>query len=252
MKNNILKEYNKELTMLLIVNIAVFLFLSDNQKLWSIFENNKILLPVIISFISPLLIADIIPTSWKNLLTGYLEYRDKSKIYRIIFKFISSNHEKTFQKYSYLPGFLIFTNLEDNKIKNEKINLNLLKQKYKKFPEDPMKQNDLWYAIYRSHEESIRIFQNYKNWFMLRDMVTLDIVLLIVMVAFSVLTNLKVTSIWIGFMLLQTVIGILACRRYCNRYVEYALVEETYDIINNKTLKDYNQVLLSAENINKN
>lgn len=39
-------------------------------------------------------------------------------------------------------------------------------------------------------------------------------------------------------MLIQIVVEILMCRRYCNKYVQYVLAEETYDIEKNpnKTL----------------
>lgn len=58
-------------------------------------------------------------------------------------------------------------------------------------------------------------------------------------------------------MILQILFEIIMCRRYCNKYVEQVLVEETYDIekeetkeakiINNTTINYYPQRKVNEE-----
>lgn len=238
MKSNVLKNYDKELGMLILVNIGMFIYWSDNSQLWNFLEHNKIFLSFFISFLSPLLITDCIPAGWKDLLILYLQARDSSGIYKLVVRFIPHYWIEGFQRYVFLPGFCIFSNLEDNRIKNEKVKKDVLKKRYGEFPKNHEDQNDLWYKIYRSHENSPRIFPNYRYWLLLRDIVTLNVCLLCSITLFSFLRTLSFSLNWTVFMLIQIVVEILMCRRYCNKYVQYVLAEETYDIEKNpnKTL----------------
>ena len=125
MKSNVLKNYDKELGMLILVNIGMFIYWSDNSQLWNFLEHNKIFLSFFISFLSPLLITDCIPAGWKDLLILYLQARDSSGIYKLVVRFIPHYWIEGFQRYVFLPGFCIFSNLEDNRIKNEKVKMQI-------------------------------------------------------------------------------------------------------------------------------
>ena len=61
-------------------------------------------------------------------------------------------------------------------------------------------------------------------------MVTLNVFLTIFINLFYIWKTLSFSSYWTGFMIIQIVVEIIMCRRYCNRYVETVLAEETHDI----------------------
>ncbi len=229
MQNNVLKNYDKELTMMILANIGLFIYFSNISELWDIIEHNKIILSFLISFISPLLITNVIPPNWKDLLIGYFENRTSSTAYTIIIHFIPEKYEKSFQRRTFLPGYSIFSRLNEGKIKNEKIKPDVLKKRHA-FPEGYEDQNDLWYKIYRRHEQSPRIFPNYRYWLLLRDMVILNVFLFISITLFSYWKTLSYSLYWTIFMIGQIVFEIIMCRRYCNKYVETVLAEETHDI----------------------
>ena len=229
MQNNVLKNYDKELTMMILANIGLFIYFSNIAELWEIIEHNKIILSFLISFISPLLITNVIPSNWKDLFIGYFENRTSSTIYNLIIYLVPKKYEKNFQRATFLPGYSIFSRLDEGKIKNEKIKTLVLKKRYE-FPNNPEDQNDLWYKIYRIHEPSPRIFPNYRYWLLLRDMVTLNVFLTIFINLFYIWKTLSFSSYWTGFMIIQIVVEIIMCRRYCNKYVETVLAEETHDI----------------------
>lgn len=250
MKDNVLKNYDKELSMMILVNIGLFIYWTNMSQLEDFILRNKIILSFLISLISPLLITNIIPRGWKDLFIGYLESRDSSRIYKFFTEHLSINPEK-FKKHAFLPGFCIFSKLDNNEIDNEKIKKDILKEKYRIFPKKAEEQNDLWYKIYRSHENSPRIYPNYRYWLMLRDMVTLNIFLTMIISVFSLFNTLSFSLNWTIFMILQIIFEIFICRRYCNKYVEQVLVEETYNlekeeikeakIINNTTINYFPQ-----------
>ena len=61
------------------------------------------------------------------------------------------------------------------------------------------------------------------------------------------LGTLSFSFFWTEFMIMQIVIEIWMCRRYCNRYVLWVLVEETRDIEKDKNdVSDNCVILLSS------
>ena len=112
MQNNVLKNYDKELTMMILANIGLFIYFSNIAELWEIIEHNKIILSFLISFISPLLITNVIPSNWKDLFIGYFENRTSSTIYNLIIYLVPKKYEKNFQRATFLPGYSIFSRLQ--------------------------------------------------------------------------------------------------------------------------------------------
>ena len=229
MKNKVLKDYDKELTMNLLVNIGILLYLYQFNNLELIIQT-KFILPSFISLFSPLLVINLIPDSWKLLCVGYLKLLDKSKVYKFIKYFASDKYMIFLKNYLFQPGYTIFKRLSNNKIRNNLIKKDVLLEKYGEFPDNNIAQNDLWYAIYRNHEYDPRVYQIHRNFLLMRDIVCVNIILMIVINVFYFHITLNLPCMWLLFMIIEISVQIFMCRKYCNKYVERVLVEETFHI----------------------
>lgn len=133
--------------------------------------------------------------------------------------------------YDKLPSYSIFSDLKNGILKEDKINLNLLRYEYGKIPEKSENQHKLWYEIYRKHEYNPRIFPNHRYALMMRDFVALNWMLILIMVLFSlILQNGVVLLVWLAFIVFQIFIEILICRRLCVIFTSAVLIEESYCI----------------------
>lgn len=201
----LLKDYNKELYVVLTINMSLYIIFY--------YLNFKVVIELIpvFTFIISYLVSSLSPLIFLNILSSNLK-----------FKLVG---------YSKLPSYSIFSDLVNGKIKEEKINLNLLKYEYGKLPTDEGDQYKLWYEIYRKHEYNPRVFPNHRYAVMMRDIVTLNLILIVIMFIVSLLLiNCYGFIYWVVIMVLQMVIEIVVCRKLCIKYISSVLIEETYRI----------------------
>lgn len=213
MDSKLLKDYNKELYIILIINIGLYV-VAYYREVGIVFEIIPIFtfaISYLVSSLSPLIFLNVLPSKFKFKLVGY----DK------------------------LPSYSIFSDLKSGKIKEDKINLNLLRYEYGKIPEKSENQHKLWYEIYRKHEYNPRIFPNHRYAVMMRDFVTLNWMLILIMILSSlILQNWGVLLVWCIFMIFQILIEILICRRLCVKFISAVLIEEIYSI---RKIYDYKE-----------
>ncbi len=125
-----------------------------------------------------------------------------------------------------LPGSKAFTVLAP---KDERINMDKLKEIIGKLPTSPKEQNNLWYSIYKKHQNKIVILNSHKNYLFARDMTSMSALFLILIPL--VIIFLGINGIWkflySMFLLLQYLLISLVARNYGKRFVCNVLAEES-------------------------
>ena len=166
-----------------------------------------ILLPIILFILS-----GIIPASWKEV---FVFWRIKSS----------------------LPGCYAFSRYAKE---DDRINIELLKSKYGKFPRKASEQNSLWYGIYKNIKNDKGIDKTNKDFLLARELTIMTIIFILI----SIPTLLFFTNIWdnnknnlwfyILFLLGEYLIIRLIARNHAERLVTNVLAYESSRLHNEK------------------
>lgn len=152
---------------------AILVAIEDGKLIYS----NPLLtiaLPII-----EIILLYIIPSSVKNSLV-YLRFRNT------------------------LPACRVFSNLAP---KDPRIDVNSIIAKYGQLPVEPIEQNKYWYKIYKEKQTDSVIKDSHRNWLLLRDLYSISLILLILMLIFSLIFNREYISF--PFFLTYSIITVL-------------------------------------------
>lgn len=125
-----------------------------------------------------------------------------------------------------LPGSFAFTRYLPQE---DRADARVLVEKWGALPEGPAEQNRLWYKMYRDVEDDIRIHESHRDSLFSRDLTGYALIFLVVFgvaAAFSTLPW-KGTAVYIGFLILQYVILMVAARVYGIRLVCNVLAQQS-------------------------
>ena len=212
MKDKVLKDYNKEMNMLLLFNILLFLLLGFGIDYIANYNNLiKLVVMIIVPGLPSLLITNFIPVKLKKVLVLDEKY-EKEPILKLMEK-------------------------EDI---NNNIDFNLIKQEYGQYSEDPIEQHDIWYRIYRKHEYNPRVTQVNRQYLMTRDFIFIIVPLMILgVIAWVFISKLNPNISW-WFVLMYGEIELfkIMSNEFYNRVSKNPLLEETYDLKKKYSSKD--------------
>lgn len=204
MKDKVLKNYNREMNMLMLFNILLFIIIGYGLNYITSNSNIiKLILMIIIPGLPSLIITNVIPVDLKESLI--LD-----------------------EKYSKEP---ILTLMKKEDKKNE-INFELIKKEYGTYSEDYNEQHEIWYEIYRKHEYDPRVTQVNRQYLMTRDF----IFILLPLIAFGVIMFIFVKDIspniilWFLLMLAEILLLKLMANEFYNRLSRNPLLEETFNL----------------------
>lgn len=212
MKDKVLKNYNKEMNMLILFNILLFLLIGFGIDYIANYNNLvKLLIMILVPGLPSLLITNFIPAKLKKdlVLDG---------------------------KYANEP---ILTLMQKEDVEN-KIDFNLIKQEYGQYGEDKDEQHDIWYLIYRKHEYNPRVTQVNRQYLMTRDF----IFILLPLMGFAVLPLIFLDNIslnifwWFILIIFEILIFSRMANEFYNRVSRNPLLEETHHLKKKYSLKD--------------
>jgi hypothetical protein len=145
----------------------------------------------------------------------------------ILTNLVSSNNKAriVFFRFSNpLPGSRAFTKLI---FKDQRININKLKQNYSPFTIEAEKQNALWYKLYKLNIEKITVIESHKKFLLMRDLTSISFILFCFIPVVYVFIDVKWGDAikYIGYLFLQlTLLGVsannLGVRFTCNVLAE--------------------------------
>ena len=98
----------------------------------------------------------------------------------------------------------MFSNLAP---KDSRIDINSIIAKYGQLPVEPIEQNKYWYKIYKEKQTDNVIKNSHRNWLLLRDLYSISLILLILMLIFSLIFNRECISL--PFFLTYSIITVL-------------------------------------------
>lgn len=130
-------------------------------------------------------------------------------------------------RYTYpLPGCFAFTRYLASE---HRADSKMLSEKWGELPSDPGEQNQLWYKMYRNVEEDVRIHETHRDSLFSRDLTGYAVIFLIVFGLSALFTTLSwpFTGIYIGFLIVQYTILMVAARIYGTRLVCNVLALES-------------------------
>jgi len=84
------------------------------------------------------------------------------------------------------PGSRIFSEITEN-LKDERINVNKLIERYGKFPIKPEEQNQLWYKIYLQYQKENQIFYAQKEYLHYRDATAVTLIILVTFISINII-----------------------------------------------------------------
>ena len=198
MKEKVLKNYNNELNMLMLVNILIFIMLGFGLDYIADKSNIiKLLVMIVVPGIPSLLITNFISVDFKEDLILDKKYEDEP--------------------------ILTLLKKED---KNNEVDFHLIELEYGKYSEDKDEQKIIWYRIYRKHEYNPRVTQVNRQYLMTRDFIFILLPLMPITVLFYILI--------IGEIFVFT----LMANEFYNRVSKNPLLEETYHLRKKHSLKD--------------
>lgn len=208
---NIKKLNRKYLVGFLVVNICVFIFLSNILTIEvNDFESfmKKLLDPKNV-FVFILYVVSII-------LEGVLSSDLKAKL--VFWKW-----------HNPLPGCRAFSHIAKN---DPRINIKELKIIFPKgFPKSSKEQNSAWYNLYRKYSSVTTVFESHRSFLLTRDLSALSLILIPVSFAgYYLLSVWIVPSLFHAFFLISVfIINNLASKNYGNRFTANVLVEAIHD-----------------------
>jgi hypothetical protein len=125
-----------------------------------------------------------------------------------------------------LPGSRVFTNLA---LKDPRIDLEKIRQKYGDLPSLPNEQNRLWYKIYKQHQSKITIVESHKDFLLTRDLASVSAIFLVCFSLSVIFLSgaIKVKFGYIVFLIFQYIILARVSKNYGERFVCNVLAEES-------------------------
>lgn len=123
-----------------------------------------------------------------------------------------------------LPGHRVFTKLMYN---DHRIDIDKLKSKTSNLPNDPEKQNILWYSIYKKYSEKVTVKQSHKNFLLSRDISIISLLFAFIGTIGYILMKISFSQIvlFVSIMILQHIIFLIVARNHGNRMVCNVIVE---------------------------
>jgi len=125
-----------------------------------------------------------------------------------------------------LPGSRVFTDLA---LKDPRIDLDKIKQKYGNLPTLPSEQNRLWYKIYKHHKSKITILESHKDFLLTRDLASVSAIFLLCFTLPTIFSSgsIKIKYGYITFLIFQYIILAIVAKNYGERFVCNVLAEES-------------------------
>lgn len=123
-----------------------------------------------------------------------------------------------------LPGTRVFTKIAPQDVR---IDLEVLKRKLNRIPEDPTEQNKLWYRLYKEIEDATSVRLAHKNFLLARDLATISFIFL-VLTPWTVLfitKNINISGIYSLILLVEYVVFCIVAQNEGNRFVCNVLAE---------------------------
>ena len=121
-----------------------------------------------------------------------------------------------------LPGSRAFS---EHLQKESRADPALLAEQWGPFPTEPTHQNRLWYRIYQSIDQEIRVREAHRAWLFSRDMAAYAVLFLFIFGIATFISNVKgtVTAWYLSALALQWLTTTLAARNYAVRFVRTVL-----------------------------
>lgn len=125
-----------------------------------------------------------------------------------------------------LPGSRVFSEIASS---DPRIDISVLERKIDHLPDDPIKQNQLWYRIYKKHQEENVIKDSHKNYLLSRDLTSLSFLFLIIYLLYLIISKLINQSFLLfgAILVFEYVILALTAQNYGKRFVCNVLAEES-------------------------
>ena len=213
MKEKVLKNYNTELNMLLLVNILLFIMLGFGLDYMADKSNIiKLLVMIVVPGIPSLLVTNFISVDLKEDLILDKKYEEEP--------------------------ILTLLKKED---KNNEIDFHLIELEYGKYSEDKDEQKKIWYRIYRKHEYNPRVTQVNRQYLMTRVFIFILLPLMPITVLFCIFSkniNFDIIFWWFILIIGEIFVFTLMANEFYNRVSKNPLLEETYHLRKKHSLKD--------------
>ena len=152
-------------------------------------------------------------------------------ILAIVFNGVFSDTWKArlvFWKWSHpLPGCRVFSELLAS---DDRINKEALSAKLGPYPQEPDKQNALWFDLYKNRHGGVeKVLKAHRIYLLTRDMTSIAVLFVILLPAGFFAANIdgKVALIYAAVLLAQCFLIAVSARNYGNRFVLNVLVEES-------------------------
>lgn len=125
-----------------------------------------------------------------------------------------------------LPGCRVFSELLAT---DYRINKAALAEKLGPYPQEPDKQNALWFELYKKHGGVEKVHEAHKIYLLTRDMASIAtlFVILFPLGVFAENFDWKVAAMYAVALLLEYVLIAMSARNYGSRFVLNVLVEES-------------------------
>ncbi len=200
----------------------------NQTKLWIFYSLNIVL------FISVFFLKDFTYNNLENLFKQFV--KDKGWlilispiVVPIINGILNSNIKASivFLKVKEaLPGNRAFSKLARN---DPRINFEKLKLKLGEIPNEPKKQNTLWYSLYKKHSEKITVIHAQKYFLLIRDIASFSLLILLlsIIVQFFLRTPFNSILLYIVYLVFQFFITSHVARVYGKKFVCNVLAEES-------------------------
>jgi hypothetical protein len=103
-----------------------------------------------------------------------------------------------------LPGSRAFTELA---LKDPRIDIKELENRYGKLPTEPRDQNALWYKIFKEKQDEKIIHASHGHWLLFREIVVISVMIALLLVPISLFINFgKISTIYAFLVLVQYLI----------------------------------------------
>lgn len=121
-----------------------------------------------------------------------------------------------------LPGARAFTDIGP---KDARVDLKKLQKTYGKLPDDPGRQSQMFYSIYKTHANDVGVLDAHKSYLAARDIATINLLLLILLppLAWWATNDFYRTCGYAGALLLAYIVMCLAAQIYGARLVQNSL-----------------------------
>lgn len=98
-----------------------------------------------------------------------------------------------------LPGCRVFTELAPA---DSRIDMTLLKEKITELPNEPEKQNALWYRLFRKYHESVSVLNPHRDFLLARDLSIIALLMAFAGTAGLAIRQVKLTNVILYFVIM--------------------------------------------------